>query len=198
MKKSIIIVTATAALAVSLGGCSGTQDFLGQNRSAPDEFAVYSRAPLSMPPDFSLRPPVPGATRPQTVAPRNDARKALLGPRAAAAAPPKGLTGASPGTMSLIRQTGGFKADPAIRATINRETTIMAEENNRFADKLIFWRDPKKTGKTIDPSLEERRIRDAESKEEAVVVKKAPTPTIQRTEERRESKRGGFWGWLFN
>jgi Protein of unknown function (DUF3035) len=31
----------------------------------PDEFAVESRAPLTIPPEFNLRPPEPGAPRPQ-------------------------------------------------------------------------------------------------------------------------------------
>ncbi len=199
MKRNIIIMASLAALALPLGGCSGNQEFLGRSRKAPDEFAVYSRAPLSMPPDFALRPPGSGGTRPQAVAPRKDAKKALLGPRAAARpAPAKGLAGASPGTMSLIRQTGGFKADPAIRATVNRETGIMAEEDKKFTDKIIFWRDRRALGKTIDPAREERRIRDASSKGDGVGIKKAPAPTIQRPSERRESKRSGFWGWLFN
>ncbi len=201
MKKNIIITASLAALALlalPLGGCSGNQEFLGQNRQAPDEFAVYSRAPLSMPPDFSLRPPGPGGARPQAVAPRKAAKKALLGNRRAATTPPKGLTGASPGTISLIRQAGGFKANPAIRATIDRETTILAEEDKNFTDKIIFWRDRQGTGKAIDPTREERRIRDASSKGDSVGIKKPPAPTIQRPSERRESKRSGFWGWLFN
>ena len=41
----------------------------GLNKRAPDEFAVPTRAPLSLPPDYSLRPPEPGAPRPnQTTA----------------------------------------------------------------------------------------------------------------------------------
>ncbi len=204
MNKNIIIIASLmslAALALPLGGCSGNQEFLGRNRQAPDEFAVYSRAPLSMPPDFSLRPPGGGATRPQAVAPRKAAKKALLGSRPAASpAPAKGLAGASPGTISLVRQTGGFKASPTIRATVNRETTVMAEEDKNFTDKIIFWRDPKNPGKAIDPAVEERRIRDRDalSKGDGVKIKKAPAPTIQRPSERRESKRSGFWGWLFN
>ncbi len=198
MDRNIIIMASLAVLALPLGGCSGTQEFLGQSRQAPDEFAVYSRAPLSLPPNFALRPPVPGVTRPQTVAPRKAAKKAVLGPRAIAATPTKGLAGASPGTMSLIRQTGGFKADPTIRATVNRETSIMAEEGKRFTDKMIFWRDRQEPGKVIDPAREERRIRDDESKGESLEAKKAPAPTIQRSNERRQSKRSGFWGWLFN
>ncbi len=193
MNKNIIIMASLAALALPLGGCSGSQEFLGRSRQSPDEFAVYSRAPLSMPPDFSLRPPGPGATRTQAVAPRKEAKKALLGPRAAAR-PAKGLVGASPGTISLIRQTGGFKASPNIRATVNRETTIMAEEDKKFTDKIIFWRDPKNPGKTIDPAREERRIRDASSKGDSIGTKKAPAAT----DERRKSKKPGFWDRLFN
>jgi hypothetical protein len=200
MKKNIIIMASlavVAALALPVGGCSGNQEFLGRSRQAPDEFAVYSRAPLSIPPDFSLRPPGSGVTKPQSVAPRKAAMKAVLGPRAAAT-PPEGLAGASPGTLSLIRQTGGFKAAPTIREKVDSETTILAKEDKKFADKIIFWRDKQVPGKTIDPAREERRIRDAKSKSETVTAKSAPAPTIQRPSERRKSKRSGFWGWLFN
>lgn len=200
MKKNIIIMAslaAVAALALPVGGCSGNQEFLGRSRQAPDEFAVYSRAPLSIPPDFSLRPPGPGGARPQAVAPRKAAMKAVLGSRAAAT-PPGSIAGASPGTISLIRQTGGFKAAPTIRETVNSETTILAKEDKKFSDKIIFWRDKQVPGKTIDPAREERRIRDAESKSDTVKVKPAQAPTIQRPSEIRKSKRSGFWGWLFN
>ena len=46
-----------AALA-ALAGCSGTvQEKLGLGKRAPDEFQVVRRAPLILPPDYSLRPP---------------------------------------------------------------------------------------------------------------------------------------------
>ena len=37
------------------------RDNLGMNRAAPDEFKVVSRPPLSVPPEFYMRPPEPGA-----------------------------------------------------------------------------------------------------------------------------------------
>ena len=43
----------------------------------PDEFAVESRAPLTIPPDFDLRPPAPGATRPQEVSAASKAKTAI-------------------------------------------------------------------------------------------------------------------------
>jgi hypothetical protein len=60
------------ARAVCLGGgllvagCGGNwKQAVGIEPTSPDEFAVEQRAPLTMPPDFNLRPPEPGASRPQ-------------------------------------------------------------------------------------------------------------------------------------
>ena len=61
----------TALIALGLAGASliaGCTDFkraIGLEPTLPDEFAVESRAPLTVPPDFELRPPQPGASRPQ-------------------------------------------------------------------------------------------------------------------------------------
>ena len=54
-----------SAGALSISGCTDLKKAIGLEKSAPDEFAVESRAPLEMPPDFDLRPPQPGAPRPQ-------------------------------------------------------------------------------------------------------------------------------------
>ena len=47
------------------------------DRVGPDEFAVESRAPLTIPPEFDLRPPQPGAPRPQDVTAAERARKVI-------------------------------------------------------------------------------------------------------------------------
>jgi hypothetical protein len=54
-------------MGVLLAGCSNWKQTLGIEPIPPDEFAVESRAPLTIPPDFNLRPPAPGAARPQEV-----------------------------------------------------------------------------------------------------------------------------------
>src|SRR5260221_5118878 len=48
-------------------------------KNPPEEFQVVGRAPLSMPPDYKLRPPAPGTTRPQEQSPGVAARAAVLG-----------------------------------------------------------------------------------------------------------------------
>src|SRR5260370_22235205 len=65
------------ACALLISGCSDLKKAIGLERTSPDEFAVESRAPLTMPPDFNLRPPQPGATRPQEKTSDQQARPAI-------------------------------------------------------------------------------------------------------------------------
>jgi hypothetical protein len=60
-----------------LAGCTDFRQMLGIDRVGPDEFAVESRAPLTIPPEFDLRPPQPGAPRPQEATAADKARKVI-------------------------------------------------------------------------------------------------------------------------
>ena len=51
----------TAALLIAAAATSGCAAFNSKART-PDEFAVARNAPLIIPPDFSLSPPVAGMT----------------------------------------------------------------------------------------------------------------------------------------
>jgi len=62
---------------LALAGCSSVSAMLGMDRSGPDEFAVESRAPLLIPPDFNLRPPQPGAARPNEATAAERARQVV-------------------------------------------------------------------------------------------------------------------------
>ena len=48
-----------------LSGCGSARQTFGLDRKPPDEFSVLTRAPLAVPPEYKLRPPTPGAPRPQ-------------------------------------------------------------------------------------------------------------------------------------
>ena len=65
------------ACALLISGCSDLKKSIGLERTSPDEFAVESRAPLTMPPDFNLRPPQPGAARPQEKSSDQQARQVI-------------------------------------------------------------------------------------------------------------------------
>ena len=83
---------------LQLGGCAkGTvQDALGMSKRAPDEFAVVRRAPLIVPPDYDLRPPDPGAPRPNVGRTADQARVALTGSQAEPSPASQALAGATP------------------------------------------------------------------------------------------------------
>jgi hypothetical protein len=87
-----------AAGLLQLGGCAkGTvQDALGMSKRSPDEFAVVRRAPLIIPPDYDLRPPDPGAPRPNIGTTSDQARVAMTGNQAEPSAAAQVFADATP------------------------------------------------------------------------------------------------------
>jgi Protein of unknown function (DUF3035) len=61
LTSAFVVLAGTLALA----GCTGFKQAVGLEPTMPDEFAVQSNPPLTIPPDYDLRPPEPGAPRPQ-------------------------------------------------------------------------------------------------------------------------------------
>ena len=81
MRKALTVLMAGATVATS--GCS----MLTGRRASPDEFAVARNAPLIIPPDFSLTPPVAGTAGLSVGDAQSQAIDALFGgpaPRSAA------------------------------------------------------------------------------------------------------------------
>ena len=52
-----------AAAACALSACESAKQAIGLGKNPPDEFQVVAQAPLTMPPDFNLPTPTPGAPR---------------------------------------------------------------------------------------------------------------------------------------
>lgn len=75
-----------AGLVLAVAGCGSLKDDLGLQKKAPDEFAVLRHAPLSLPPDFNLRPPKPGEVGEGRAGQRDQARSLLVRERGGAAA----------------------------------------------------------------------------------------------------------------
>lgn len=153
----------TVAL-LSLSGCSETREFFGLNSKPPDEFAVVDHPPLSIPPDFDLRPPRPGATAVQGGNAGEKAAKALYGDGNMELVTQKGvnslnLQGMSGAEQALIMQSGSDKADPAIRHTLDREGQQVVGDR-KLVDRLLFWKEtkPKETGTALDAAAERKRL----------------------------------------
>lgn len=162
------------AAGIALVGCEQTRNILGVTKKVPDEFAVVTRAPLSMPPDYGLRPPAPGQLRPQELAPREAARSILLNNAGAKpAAPPPGKFTA--GEAAILARAGALNADPMIRRTVNRESTVLAQADKTFFDKIVFWQKQMPPGTVVDPEKESRRLREVQALGEAPNVGEVPT-----------------------
>ncbi len=158
---AVVGAAAVVALVVPLGACEGIRSQLGLNKNAPDEFSVVTRAPLTLPPDYSLRPPDPDALGPQETTVQNRVKTALYGTASDAASGPT-----TAGENALLARAGATEAAPNIRKLINQDNSIYAEDEEGFVDSLIFWRDTA-SGTIVDPTKENQRLQEAEALGEA-------------------------------
>jgi hypothetical protein len=185
-------VLAAVGLAMTLGGCTDLRRAFGMEKVIPDEFAVVSRAPLAIPPDYSLRPPQPGAAPSQEVPAQDRAKEAVfrVGQQQASLPPP--ATQRSPGEGALLQKAGAPNADPAIREHVRDDVALTPEGQRGFVDKLLFWRKsgPPDSNEVIDPAKEAERIKQAQAAGTPVApdtpgatsqtATQQPTPTIER------------------
>ena len=183
MRAKLQIAVWALGLTFGLNACSGVKESLGMGKQSPDEFRVQARAPLSMPPDFNLRPPREGAPRPQEGTPQQQARSAVFRIENAAVATLNGTVGRdgrSHGEQALLSAAGAGEADPNIRMIVNRETGLLNAEDEGFLDSLVFWRDDDPTGVVIDAEQEAKRLRENAALGKPVTA--GETPTIERRE----------------
>ena len=140
---------------ILLSGCSGEKlaRTFGLTRDAPDEFTVTTRAPLSMPPDYNLRPPRPGAARPQEQSERQQAEETLA-PQTALNAPQGSM---SAGQAALLEETGPA-APSNIRSEVDRDANTAADDDS-FVDKVLYWRKPNTQNVQVDAQGEAQRLR---------------------------------------
>ena len=184
-----LIVTAVGLLALPAlaGGCSNTtKEALGLTKRSPDEFQVVSNAPLSMPPDYNLRPPAPGSPRPQEGTARDQAQQVVFGYPGAGGVPSKlpeigvgeASSAQSAGEASLLQSVGMAGVDPNIRQVVDAETSEDEADSQQLVDSIVFWRKPEPYGTVVDPTEEQKRL------QENAALGNAPTqgdvPIIER------------------
>ena len=120
------LLTGAAILpAILLAGCGGGKGGILAGRNAPDEFMVARRAPLTIPPDFALVPPKPGAPRPQEADSSTQALNAMFG----------GPAPRSAGEQALIGQAG-TTPNPGIRSDVADPNTVVVDKGAVTKDIL--------------------------------------------------------------
>jgi hypothetical protein len=165
--------------AIGLSGCENAKEVIGLTKQAPDEFAIVTRAPLSIPPQFGLRPPKPGAARPQETSPTTKARSILLrnsGRKGQASVATSGKF--SSGEAAFLKRAGALNVDPLIRRQVNVESSALADADKSVLRKVIFWQDPEVPGKIVDAKRESRRLRQVTAQGDSIT--KGEVPVITR------------------
>ncbi len=183
--KSRLLGFATAIVAAAfLAGCGGGLDeALGLGKNPPDEFAIVTKAPLAIPPDYSLRPPTPGAPARQARTSQEIAAAALYGDRnIGISSQVLGQPGGSAGEAALIASAGAENASPEVRRLIENEYQSLIEADRSFADRIIFWQDRTPQPSRVDAQAEAQRLRQNDALGQPVT--EGETPRIEPDEER--------------
>jgi len=123
-KTSLLLAIASAGLMAT--GCASS------STNAPDEFRVVTKAPLTVPPEYNLRPPPAGQTRPAEVASAEDERVISFGQDMG--------QNASASEKALVRAAGAVAVSPVVRAQLDYEEAGIIRKNKSFADRVVFWR----------------------------------------------------------
>ncbi len=143
MKRLSVLALAAASVALTAACSSGP--------TTPDEFRVVRKAPLTVPPEFGLRPPAPGQSRPQELATDVQARMAVFGTDLG--------TEASAGERQLVRQFGGEATDRTIRAAVDYDTAQIIRKNRSFADAILNFGRSTAADPLVDAAAEAERLR---------------------------------------
>ena len=126
MTKNSLLLIAGVSL-ISLGACSS----LGGERRTPDEFKVVTKAPLSVPPEYALRPPPAGQALPGEVVSDSD--------RTISFGQDFGVD-ASDSEKLLVRSAGAIAVNPIIRSQVDFEEAGIIRKKRGFADRVFSWR----------------------------------------------------------
>jgi hypothetical protein len=124
---------------LALGGCGSPPQPLGMTRSSPDESMTVAHAPLTLPPDYNLRP---GATPAQQGAAAGQPQTPLdanNGGTAPASGDTANEQAQSAGEVALLQNAGAAGIDPGIRAQIDTEGAAQVERDPALISRLVLW-----------------------------------------------------------
>ena len=165
MMKSTLRILKLATLlgvaGITLSACSDFRRAIGTEKSSPDEFAVVVRAPLSLPPDFTLRPTGP------------DDETAAAAPLATEVA--ESLFGQERQTLTGYDELFSISSiEPDIRTLVDEETAGIRFER-RLPIQILFG-GLADVGPVINQIEEDARVR--RNRAENLPLNQGSTPAI--------------------
>jgi len=170
-------------LPILLIGCSSARDIVGLGKQSPDEFEVVTRAPLSLPPDYGLRVPIPNISRTQEKSVRDSADD-LISSRGSSSRQKLSrrnrLGATSPAEDAILGRAQARSSDNSIRAKLSSDNKTISGTDKKLIDKIIFWQGAEKPGAILDPEKESKRINDLKS--DGKTIANGDVPVIERAD----------------
>jgi hypothetical protein len=193
-------------VALVLVGCESIRSAAGISKEPPDEFAVVTKAPLVMPPDYNLRPPKPGASPTNQISPTQSAAESLYGGEDATTIASQMPGDYSPEEKLILATSGAAVADHSIRQQIAADAKSMEATNDDLTNKLLFQTGPDpNAGNPLDSDAEKARLDAAKSAQQTNTPAQADTDQTDDSSKEKpddsatinKSSSGGWFGWLF-
>ena len=177
--RNLLLATAcvSALAACSAGG--NVRETLGLSRTAPDEFRVYARPPLTVPPEFALRAPGSQSSAQGLIPANEQARNAVLG---ASDSPAKADTAvgkvssrdlSSNADAQFLQHAGADRAVDGIRSQIQQEGGVpLTAKDERYLVNSQAGGEP-----TVDAKKEAARLKENKDKNKSPT--EGETPVVQ-------------------
>ena len=206
--QNVLRVFSVTVLVAMTAGCGSVKDELGLEKKAPDEFTVVRNAPLSLPPNYNLRPPKPGESGVGQQEQREKARTLLTGRQnTLKAQQDKSSTQSKAGftfhagrsdnkigeikeyssaqddqgEQALLSHLDATNADPNIRQKVDQEANILASDDRGFVEKLMFWRKKDTPGSIVDAEGEAKRLKENTASGKLPTDGETPVIRIERS-----------------
>ena len=129
-----------ALLAALLAACGGSEELEGRGYLPPSEVTAARTVPLTVPPDYGLRPEAPEPA---------EGGMTVIG----AEQQPTGIEVAAldvtPGEQTLMMKAGVPRANPKIRSLLQRENAIFAGDP-AFVEELLYGDFPEAGSVTVE------------------------------------------------
>jgi hypothetical protein len=198
--RTVMRIGVLCMAALSLMACQSIREAAGITKDPPDEFAVATKAPLIMPPDYNLHPPKPGAPPLNQQSPTEAAQAAMYSntddPHAVAAAIPGNYSQAE---KLFLAQSGSAGADHNIRREIAADNAKTENTDQSFTDKLLFsGSDTNPNDKPVDADAEAAKGPNGQVPAGSVDAPAKPTDsaTVGDSDTKSDSSSGSSW-WPF-
>jgi hypothetical protein len=182
------------AAMVAVSGCSSIKSAAGITKESPDEFAVVTKAPLVIPPDYNLRPPKPGAVPTNQLSPTGAAEAALAGDSTGTPGTP--ANGYSASETSILTQADATNADHSIRQEIASDEKSMQGSDESFTDKVLFGGPTDNSDKNVNADANSHANTPAGAGAPAAAPEPAAKPDDSASSSKKSEDSGGWFSWL--